>query len=134
MSGSSATVEAARRVTPDALPAAIAALQADGFRVARIDCGTEDGLTADLADALNWQDNLGFTPQGLNLDALYDALHHEPNATRPRLALVWESFAALQARDPRRAAGIPEVIADRVRDLDDKRSKGTDLRLTALLV
>lgn len=78
--------------------------------------------------ALRWQQNLGFAPLGLNLDALYDALHGAPSPDDPRLTLVFTNLAALAARDPRRARLLPEVLADRAHKLH-----GTGMQLQALL-
>lgn len=123
-----AAADAVQTVEPARLPAAIAAAEAGGFAVRRIDCSDGAAMVADLAAALNWQQNLGFVPQGLNLDALYDALHHEPNADRPRLMLVFTGMAALAGRDPGRAITLPRVIADRAAEV-----AAQGWRLSALL-
>ena len=92
------------------LDAAIATMTREGYTVYQIDCGTEAKMVEDLANALHWVEQFGYTPDRLGLDALNDALRGEPCEERPKLLLVLKRFSGFRKRSKETAQKVLDII------------------------
>ncbi len=84
----------------------------DGFAVHEIDCQSEPKMMAGFAMALQWEEQFGYTPDALNLDALHDAFSGFPNKRNPRMILVFQNFEDMERHSSARAAALVCLLED----------------------
>ncbi len=101
---------------PDELEKALTGVEREGYLIKFIECGTNSTFLSDLADALLWEEQFGYRPERLNLDALNDALRGVPNETEPKVALVFRNFLSHLRRSGTEALRMLSVIEDQSRD------------------
>lgn len=88
------------------------ALQAIGYHVTRISAAQgRAAFLAEVTEALQWQEMLGYGPWSGNLDALNDALYGFPFDGTPNAALAIADYDVLVAEDPRMAWVVLDIIA-----------------------
>lgn len=102
-------------LNPDIIDQAIKDLRGGGYLVKEVDC-REESFLPDLAKALHWEEQFGYVPTHLNLDALNDALCGFPGRDETQVALVFRNYQMLQKRDAFRAHGMLDIIECHSRD------------------
>ncbi len=103
-------------LSPAVLDAAVASMKEAGYRIHEIDCGSEAAFVSTMAVALRWEQKFGYQPHALNLDALNDALRHEPATDGLATLLVLRNFDALRKRGKEVAHNVLDLIELNARD------------------
>ncbi len=92
------------------LDEAVQTMIREGYAVHHIDCGTEAGMMRDFSRALRWNEQFGYEPEQLNLNALNDAVCCEPCEERPRIVLVLNRFAGFLKWGKESAHEVLDII------------------------
>ncbi len=69
----------------EVLENAIEIMQREGYAERKIDCVNETTMLRDFSEALRWQEQFGYEPKTLNLNALSDAMGGATTETHPRV-------------------------------------------------
>ena len=98
------------------LDEAVSNLKGMGYVVHHIDCSRDDKFLSSLIDSLRWQQQFGYVPKSLNLNALNDAVRGEPFDTSDYAVMVFDQFQGFWKRDKATAFQILDIFASASRD------------------
>jgi len=98
------------------LESAVKMVSSEGYAVHQIDCETDEVMLQNLTVALRWQEQFGYAPTVLNLDALNDALRGMPCDDCPSVVLVLTHFQAFCQRNEDAAHAVLDIIESQSRD------------------
>jgi len=95
---------------------AISKLSGTGYTIHRIDCSTDSNFLLSLIENLRWQQQFGFLPKSLNLDALNDAVRDEPFDSSDKAVVIFDQFQGFWNRDKATAFQVLDIFASASRD------------------
>ena len=82
-----------------------------GYLILNIDCETDEKVLASFVDGLHWQNQFGYRPEELNLDALNDAVRGEPFDSCDRAVVAFDHFQGFWKRDQDTAFAVLDIFA-----------------------